>query len=675
MSVTQQAGTATLPAGAAAGTLIGGRFSVDPARPLPEAGGGLPVFAATDRGGAAGTVMAVQVRPDAPARGAVLSAGLADLPGLLPPLGFGPAPGPGGGPAWFVICPAPPGPPLWAEGGAQGPPWPESELLRCLIAPAAAALEALRRRGLTHRGIRPGNLFRAGAGEPVVLGCAWAAPPALHQPAVFESPHVAMCLPAGRGEGSVADDVHALGVTVLALALGRMPWADLDAEELMLARLSQGSFAALTRGARLSPLLADLLRAMLADDPSQRPSPALLMQPAAAAARRIAPRPVRRAPRPLTGGGLAAWDASTLAFAIARDPASGVRLLRAGVVDQWLRRSLDEAALAARLEEPLRPSSGDRVGEDFRAESLLAMRAVALLDPLAPLWWNGVAFRPDGLGPALVAHAGPQDGEVAGRLAGAVAADALAAFAALRPDPEEAERLRQQARAQRALLHLRGWVGGVARLRYTLNPLLACRSPLVGGGDVVPLEALLPALEAGLAHAAAPAPLLLDAEVIAFVAARQLHGLDKLLVPFADDLPPARRAVAQVRLLARLQALTAPGPLPRLGAALAAAAQPGLESWRSRALRAAKLAALEAAAAAGDLAALLAVLDDPAAREADALGLQRAKAEAGRIDAALAALAAAAPAQAAAIRSLGREIAAGAGLAALAASAVALLLG
>ena len=293
MSVTQQAGTATLPAGAAAGALIGGRFAVDPAHPVPEAGGGLPAFAASDHSGAAGPVIAVQVRPEAPARGAVLSAGLAGLPGLLPPLGFGLAPGPGGRQAWFVICAAPPGPPLWAEGVAQVPPWPEGELLRCLIAPAAAALEALRRRGLTHRGVRPGNLFRAGAGAPVVLGCAWAAPPALHQPAAFESPHVAMCLPAGRGEGSVADDVHALGVTALGLALGRMPWTDLGADELMRARLSQGSYAALSRGVRLSPLLADLLRAMLADDPSQRPPPApvLPVPLVPASRRRLARRP------------------------------------------------------------------------------------------------------------------------------------------------------------------------------------------------------------------------------------------------------------------------------------------------------------------------------------------------------------------------------------------------
>lgn len=617
--------------------------------------------------------MAVAARDDAPPRASALAVPFTDVPGVLAPLAHGPAPGAEGRQAWFVICPAPPGPPLWPAGEASVPAWSEAELLRCLLGPAAAALEGLRARGLTHRAIRPNNLFRAGTGKPVVLGCAWAAPPALLQPAACEPPYAAMCLPAGRGDGSIADDVYALGAVMLALALGRMPWADLGDADLIRHKLEHGSFAALGGEARLPSLLAELLRAMLAEDPAQRPLPAQLLEPARG--RRFTHRPVRRAQRALPVGGIAAWDARMLAYGIACDPVAGVRLLRTGVVDHWLRRNLDDSSLAARLEETTRRRQSDAVAEEARADSLLVLRAVALLDPLAPLCWEGAALWPDGLGAALAALAAEPGGAAVRRLEGLMDAEATAAFAALRAPPEEQGKPRQQARSQRALLRRGGWAGGTARLRYALNPLLPCRSPLLGGTLVARLAELLPALEAALARTGSDAGLMLDAECVAFIAARQEGGLEPLLTAFADDTPAPRAAVAQVRLLARLQASQRAGALPALAAALAAAARPGLEAWHSRMRRAQKQAALAEAASAGDLGSMLAVLEDPVAREADLAGLQQAAAAAGQIDAALAALAEGANGQGAAARALGQEIAAALGLAALAASGVAALLG
>ncbi len=419
--------------------------------------------------------------------------------------------------------------------------------------------------------------------------------------------------------------------------------------------------------------LADLLHVMLAEDPAQRPPPALLIEPGAARARRVAPRPVRRAQRPLAVGGVAASDVRTLAYAIARDPAAGARALLSGAADHWLRRSLDDAALAARLEEPVRRRPAE-VSEGARADALLALQAVALLDPLAPLCWEGVALWPDGIGTALAVPAA--EGGRAGVLEALVAAEAAATFAALRaPAAEEQARARQVARAQRTLLQRGGWAGGPARLRYALNPLLACRSKLLGGAKVARLDELLAALEAALAGAKPAGGLLLDAELVAFVAARQEGGLDPLLSAFADGLPAPRLALAQVRLLARLQASRRAGKLPSLAAALAASARPGLASWSSRTRRAEKEAALAEAAGEGDLGALLAVLDDPAGREADAAGLQQAAAAAARIDTTIAGLAEGASGQGAIARALGREIAAGLGVAALAASGVAALLG
>ena len=126
--------------------------------------------------------------------------------------------------------------------------WPEAELMANVLRPAAHVLEQLQARGVTHRGIRLDNVFQSHRGEPVVLGSAWAAPPAMAQPALFEPPYSAMCLRAGAGDGSIADDVYALGVLLLCLALGRAPLAQLDEASVVRRKLEQGSFHRARRG-------------------------------------------------------------------------------------------------------------------------------------------------------------------------------------------------------------------------------------------------------------------------------------------------------------------------------------------------------------------------------------------------------------------------------------------
>jgi hypothetical protein len=484
-----------------------------------------------------------------------------------------------------------------------------------------------------------------------------------------------MCAPAARGAGGIADDIYALGVTLLALALGRVPLAGLDDDAIVRRKLELGCFQALAGEARLSPLIADLVKGMLAQDPLHRPLPAMLADPAAARARHVAARPPRRAPRPLEVGGAAAWDARTLAHAIACQPAPGVKLLRLGVADHWLRRVLGDATLAARIEEAMARRTAEAGPEDAVADARLVLRAVALLDPLAPLCWNGLSLWPDGCGPALAAAADTAEGAATrAKLEQAIDCEAISDWAGARADHGDPAALRAQGRQLRAVLRQRGWAGGLPRLLYGLNPLLACRSPILAGAAVARLAELPAALEAAAARAEARAQLPLDRDSAAFIAARQDQRLDGDILGLTEPGPPGMPALRQLALLARLQALLDCGPLPGLAGWLAALAAPLLESWHSRRARQARQAALTAASATGDLAAVLAVLDDPDALAADEQAYNRAQAGLRRIDDRLAGVAGGGPARSAAARRLGQEIAAALGLAAVAAVGVAAVL-
>ena len=657
--------------------LIAGLYAVGFASPLAEAGGGLDSFAVADRHGSSLPLMAVRARDHAPARAAalaILAAGPIDH--VLTPLAHGAAAGPNGTSGYCVICPVPPGPPIWPNGAASIPPWNEQTLLDDLLRPAAAALTRLADRNITHRAIRPSNVFRHQPGEPATLGMAWASPPAALQSVVFEPPYVAVCPPSSRGDGSVADDVYALGVTMLTMALGRMPMAGMDDAEIIGRKLDLGSYAALLGDARLPPLIADLLTGMLAEDPEHRPHPAALIDPNSARGRRIAARPARRAQRPLDTGAAQAWTLRGLADILGRDPEQAARLLRGGLIDTWMRRNLGDPGLAARLDEVTRTHVRRETSNDGAVDSLLVARAIALIDPLAPLWWFGQPLWPDGLGPALAEAdrlGGNQDRVQALRTL--IESEGIAAWAALRPDRAETGAAKFGGSNPRGILRQKGWGGGITALRYSLNPLLPCASPVLAGQTVVRVADLLQALESA---AGRPEPRRLapfDAEIAGFLVGRGELTLLPDLTALAQEADHARIGALQLRILAGLQTHLGAPPLPQLAAWLAEAATPAIGVWRSRTRRLRAEAAFQELRQTGNLLAMLRLVDDPGSRAVDAREAQTAILNIAAIDRELSALDLGGPGRARFARQAGYEFSTAIALTALTASIVVAAIG
>ena len=618
------------PAGGAAGLVIDERFLVQPDARLADLGG-LPCFQAEDRREVAGAVVALRAMAAAPPRARLNSYQAAHHDALLSPLAHGAA-----GSAYWIITAAPPGPSL----ASQAAPWSGNGLLTHVLRPAAHALDHLQMLGLTHRAIRPDNLFVAASGKAVVLGPCWAAPPAMHQPQPFEPPYSALCAPAARGDGSIADDVYALGVLLLTLLAGEVPLAGLEAREILQLKLEYGSHAALAGQMRLQRGFEEILRAMLSDDPLARPTPAALANLDGIHARRGGQRTVLRATRPIALGERTAWNRRTLALLCSERPAEAMLLLRQAAMEHWLRRALEDPAAAAEIEELRRdmPSAGPQApgraaaGQGGHADDLCLMRLIALLDPLAPLFWRGTWLWPDGLGPLLAGtvlqppSGDPQHGaSLVDALLVRGAASRWRWQRAARPDPEgpgvppRLLRRAEQEDAHAALL----------RVTYALNPYLACASPQLASEVAIHPAAVIDALER-LAPAAAAKPLL-DAHLLAFLDARMDEAGAQEPVG-GDDPDPAMR---ELSILARWQVQLKHASLARLAARLLPRLEPKLADWPGLSRRQQRLEALRGLAASGDLAGMAGLVSDGAARRQDEAAREQAVAQAERIVASL----------------------------------------
>ena len=528
----------------------------------------------------------------------------------------------------------------------------------------AHVLDTLQSRKLTHRAIRLNNVFQGALGQPVTLGTAWAAPPAMHQPAAFESPYTAMCHPAGRGEGLIADDIYALGVLLLSLFAGVVPMANMDDATIIRWKIEFGSHAALTRDLTLSGSISDLLRGMLADDPDHRPTPEQLLDLASLRGRRIAARPTRRSQQALMLNDVAVFDSGMLAVTLLSDHKKAVQFIRNGLVTRWLRRGLADSTLAVEIEDLVRERAADTRG-GLRSDAVLVMRTISLINPRMPFCWKGIAFWPDAL-PALLAHGMATQGDLL-----AVAEELLIDDIVPMWSPHASRYSRPDAPDTTLYLSFVGTPGALLRLFYVLNPMLPCRLPAMAAYWISQVPDLMRYLEriAGQAE-----DHLINPHLAAFIAARA----DRKLEAQASGLTGAKeekvRRLSELRLLQALQARYHPEPMPALAKWVAGRLRPDLDLWHNRPRREALLAKLDAYAQSGILSRLLDLVSDTTAKALDLAGVYRAQQELQAINAEVAAIDNDDHVRFADAERFGQAIAGGIGLCALILIAISVLL-
>lgn len=509
-------------------------------------------------------------------------------------------------------------------------PMAELDIVNYVMAPVVGVLDELATIDMTHGAIRPTNMFRARDPKaPVMLGDMAALPGHFSQGGAFCTISLLQAHPAGRGAGLPADDIYALGVTVLALILGGDPAAGRDDATLLREKLERGSFLTLCGHHRLPALLREPLRGMLEDRTDLRWT--LDDLKAWLSERRLKSlhhSVAERAQRGISICGKTFHHPRPLSQFLAENWAE-IRLNERGhEILSWARRSLGDDGMGDAVVSAMEYSERDSDGASGAINPAFASRLAMALDSRAPMSFRGIGAHVDGIASLLAV--GFPDVEMTRSVTEAIMED-LPNFR--HRTMADADRVKPS--LVRGLTHatrvLRNPVigFGVERCLYDLNPMQYCRSPLIVDQKVMQVADLLPALEkiSSRNHQGPP----LDRHIAAFIAAHIRVELQPLLLMAGDQKDPERAALGLLGLLATLHAQTGGRSFPGVARWIGKYLAPAIDSFHHQMWREKVRNEMPGLIERGDIAALYLYLANGETRQRDRKGYAEAIAEYTRL--------------------------------------------
>lgn len=508
----------------------------------------------------------------------------------------------------------------------RGKPFDERTVGQDFLPQFLAALRELETAGVTHRAIRPDNVFFAGAnGETLVLGEFITSPAGSCQPPAFEPIESALAMPAGRGLGTMLHDTYALGVTLLSMLSGSISGEGQDPDELMEERLTQSSFTAIAGSFKASATTLDLLRGLMCDDVAERWG--LDEIEAWLRGRRFATKRAVLSQRAIRTFVFESHDHTydlALAAAFARHPKEAAKAITSEEFLDWLRVGLQRPRLADTLTEMLgtQPQS-TRDGPVLPGKIDPVTVGTIILDPMGPLRRDDVAIAIDGFGPVLAAAFAKKDQKLKTSVMRLLASEAPKVWIKQRREADSDLGASTGIFSRLLVVGSSKALGfGAERCLYELNAGFPCLSPVVAKYWVSELPRLLKALDDAAATADKSTDLL-DRHVAAFIGT-YLSQTDKMLMRFSKTANQDKGVLA-LELFAMMQARFDMPNLKNLTRWLGIQIEPLVASYHSRTRREYAKARIAVAQQKGDITLLLELVNSLRNDSSDATQFGAAK--------------------------------------------------
>lgn len=603
------------------GVLINDRFFIDPSKPIPELDTpSSKAYAVEDRRDLGRALYALICTPGLPTRidamGELKEYGLDGLLTLVewktvdwPLLGQR---------TMVVIYERPLGGRVLDAMEAGTYKLTEYDFPRRIMAPLVEGLKNITALNIPHREIRPSNVFFKDKDmQEVVIGDCLTVPPGFDQPSLFEPIDRGMAQPGGRGLGGLAEDVYALGATLVVLMLGYNPVARISEEEMLAAKMEQGSYAAICSNARLPIALLEPLRGMLNDATEERwgleELEGWLNGKKQGSLKQI---PIVKSDFPYTFEGYNHVTPRTLARYLSRHRDKAMQAINDEGLMGWLRRGVDDPGRADGIRAAIDTARLHK-DEPEGSDEYVITKVCMALDPQAPIRYKGLSFMPDGFGP-LVAVELLRKGDVT------VPMEVLALDIPLLWYGVQISVFPGASTQQIEFARLKGFfnmkeVGyGYERCLYEMNPSLPCQSEILIKDYIFDVENLLPALDAASKRVDANTKPM-DRHIAGFIAAR-----------FDEDLLPHLRALAgpkeetatigMLSLLAFLQWKLRLKALLGLSSWVGGLLGPAINTYHSRTTRREIEKEIPSLVRKGSLPELFDLIDNAESRKSDANG-------------------------------------------------------
>ncbi len=482
-------------------------------------------------------------------------------------------------------------------------------VLNSVIRPLVSVLSDMRDRDVVHGNIRLSNIYDGGSKslERVVLGDCLTTPPSYNQPVLYEPIDRAMCNPIGRGLGTQQDDLYSLGVCLALMMRHSDPTVGMSDEEIIEAKMEEGSYAFLLANDRLSGAILELMRGLLYDDENQRWNIDEVLQ--WLDGRRLSPKQTARRPkaaRPLIFNGEKYTRPELIARDLNKNVSEARQIVENGEMEQWLSRALEDKLCTARYEKALKMAGEDGKGANYTEQ--LVTRVSMALNPDGPIRYKSISVMPEGIGSAVSeAYMIKRDVQIYHDFfMHYFITQWIDVQATTIPDVGS---LISKFDGARAFLRHKGIGMGLEKCIYALNPEVHCLSEKLKKYHVRSPEDMMHAFEK-LSRASDRPFMFLDRHSTAFISVKDRKNID----PYLHDLnmPETwRKVLAETKILASIQKRSQMDRFPGIASWVVDNMESMYDRFHDRELRADLKKKAQKAIEGGDLAKIVYLFDNP----------------------------------------------------------------